>query len=87
MKYEEEALAELRRRTNAASGTCVSMPPKQSQEVESMDFVSAEETKIIQRDSFFPETLNKETKLGKEDFLDSTGFGTQCVLRDLNKLE
>lgn len=81
MKYEEEALAELRRRTNAASGTCVSMPPKQSQEVESMDFVSAEETKIIQRDSFLPETLNKETKLGKENFLDYWFWNSMCFER------
>lgn len=96
MKYEAERLAELRRRTNDALGTRESMPPKQSQEVENLDFVSAEETKISQRDSFLPETLNEEKKLGEEPFLsdtrtlpflDSVGFRTQCVFGGLNKAE
>lgn len=77
-------------------GTRESMPPNQSQEVENLDFVSAEETKISQRDSFLPETLNEEKKLGEEPFLsdtrtlpflDSVGFRTQCVFGGLNKAE
>ncbi|XP_058183767.1 lysine-specific demethylase JMJ27-like isoform X1 [Rhododendron vialii] len=96
MKYEAERLAELRRRTNDALGTRESMPPKQSQEIENLDFVSAEESKSSQRDSFLPETLNEEKKLGEEPFLsdtrtlpflDSVGFQTQCVFGGLNKAE
>lgn len=95
MKFEAERLAELRRRANDALGTHEIMPPKHSQEVEKLDFISAEETEISQRDYFLPETLNEEKKLGEEPFfsdtrtfpfLDSIGFQTQ-VFRGLNKEE